>query len=163
LKILITGGKSAGALKLLKAFKNDEVVLADYGDVPVFSATSYQFISLGQKNEDTLAHTLLNHCLDNQVEIILPIHAFEIEPLAKAEILFNEFNVDILLPSMNAYEGYMNVGVSKANWVIYQKGAVRFSTQEAEEIPAYGKAHLLSGAFYFEMLDKELKLSLITI
>jgi len=163
LKVLITGGKSATALKLLKAFVRDEVVLADYGDVPALSSANYQLISLGQKNEEILAHNLLNVCLDNNIDVILPLHYFEIESLAKAGILFNEFNVTIVLPHMNTYQGYLNKTLAKTNWVIYNNGKVIFSTQEAAQIIAHGKKHNLSGAFYFELLEEELKLGLITI
>ncbi|MGY0037739.1 hypothetical protein [Pedobacter sp. NJ-S-72] len=63
MKTLITGGKSAQALKILKAFTNDQVLLGDYGDMPSFASAQYQFVSLGDKNEETIAHTLLNACL----------------------------------------------------------------------------------------------------
>ena len=98
MKILITGGKSAVALKVLKAFEQHEVIVADYGEVPSFSSSKYQLISLGEKNEDIIAHVLLNYCLDHGVDALVPLHEFEIEPIAKSKILFNEFNVSVLLP-----------------------------------------------------------------
>ena len=93
MKILLTGGKSAVALKLLKAFTNYKVVLADYGDVPLFATKDYELISLGIKNEEVLAHTLLNNCLNEGVDAILPIHSFEIEALAKAEVLLSLIHI----------------------------------------------------------------------
>lgn len=152
MKILLTGGKSAVALKLSKAFTNDQVVLADYGDVPVFASKDYAFISIGVKNEDVLAHNLLNVCLNENVDAVLPIHSFEVEALAKAEVLFNEFNITLLLP--NAFElanYFKTVEISKGeHWGVFNKGDLIFSTQVNEEIVELGKNKNLNGAFYIK-------------
>ena len=97
MKILITGGKSAQALKLLKSFANDTVIFADYGEVPKMSAPQYYFLSLGERNDDIIAHNLLNHCLNEGADAILPMNSFEIEELQKSRILFEEFNIKLML------------------------------------------------------------------
>jgi len=101
MKILITGGKSVQALKLVAAYVNDIVIMADYGEVPVFPSAKYQFVSLGERNDEIIAHNLLNHCLDLEVNAIVPLHAFEIDQLAKASVLFEEFNIQVLIPESN--------------------------------------------------------------
>ncbi len=157
MKILLTGGKSAVALKLLKAFTNDKVVLADYGDVPIFTSNDYQFISLGAKNESALAHNLLNNCLDEGVDTILPLHDFEIEALSKAKILYSEFNINILLPeATKIYEG----GIKTNSWVIYKHGELIFSTELNNEINNLANKDKISGAFY---MTTDCKLKIITI
>ena len=98
MKILITGGKSAQSLKLLKAYEQDTIILADYGDMPSFPSKHYQFLSLGERNDDTIAHNLLNHCLDEEADAIIPLHAFELEEVAKSVVLFEEFNIRVLIP-----------------------------------------------------------------
>lgn len=98
MKILITGGKSVQALKLVAAYENDTVLLADYGEVPSFPSAKYQFLSLGERNDDVIAHNLLNYCLDLEVDAIVPLHAFEIDQVAKAAVLFEEFNIQVLIP-----------------------------------------------------------------
>lgn len=98
MKILITGGKSVQALKLVTAYENDTVILADYGDVPLFPSAKYQFLSLGERNDEVIAHNLLNHCLDLEVDAIVPLHAFEIDQVVKATVLFEEFNIQVLIP-----------------------------------------------------------------
>lgn len=97
MKILITGGKSAQALKLLKAFLNDIIVFADYDEVPNMRADQYYFVSLGKRNEDVIAHNLLNHCLNEGVDAILPMNSFEAEEVQKSRILFEEFNIRVML------------------------------------------------------------------
>ncbi len=98
MKILITGGMSSKALKLLVKFTGDTIVLAEYGEVPAFPSAKYQFISLGVRNDDIIAHNLLSHCLDEEVEAVLPLHAFEIAEVAKSALLFEEFNIQVLMP-----------------------------------------------------------------
>jgi len=98
LKILITGGKSAQSLKLIKTFADDHIVLADYGGVPSFPSARYYFICLGERNDEIIAHNLLNHCLNEGVDAVLPLHEFEIADILKSKILFEEFNIQVLMP-----------------------------------------------------------------
>ncbi|KQC02151.1 hypothetical protein [Pedobacter sp. Hv1] len=162
MKILITGGKSATALKLLKAFTEHEMVLADYDEVPSFSSAAYRFVSLGAKNEDTLAHTLLNNCLDENVAAILPLHDFEIEALAKATILFKEFNIEVLLPNQGDLMQYLNSKKS-TNWAVFNHGNLIFATEPNETLIALAQATHLNGAYYVSEDDGQLNLALITI
>ncbi|WP_379092674.1 hypothetical protein [Pedobacter sp. UC225_65] len=162
MKILITGGTSATALKLLKAFTGHQVVLADYGEVPAFSSAAYRMISLGAKNEDTLAHTLLNYCLDENVEAILPLHHFELVPVAKSAVLFKEFDIEVLLPNHAALAQYSNLGKTE-NWAVFNQGETIFMTQPNEMLVHKAQTNQLSGAYYFDATDQEPNLSLITI
>jgi hypothetical protein len=98
LKILITGGKSIQALKLVKAYPNDEVILADYGGMPSFPSTTYRFSSLGAQNNDVIAHNLLTICLDEAVNAIIPLHQFEADEVLKSIVLFEEFNISVISP-----------------------------------------------------------------
>lgn len=96
MKVLITGGKSAPAFKLLKTFKQEEVILADYGEMPQFRSAAYQFISLGLLNMDTVAHTLLTFCLDHTINAIIPVNDFEEAAVEKSRVLFEEFGIQVL-------------------------------------------------------------------
>jgi hypothetical protein len=98
LKILITGGKSIQALKLVKAYPEDQVILADYGEMPSFPSATYQFISLGAQNNEVIAHNLLTICLDEAVDAIIPLHQFETEEVLKSAVLFEEFNIRVISP-----------------------------------------------------------------
>ncbi len=164
MKVLITGGKSALALKMLKAFELHQVLLADYGEMPNFSSSAYTFISLGEKNEDTIAHTLLNQCLNEGVDLILPLHAFEIIPIAKAKVLFNEFNIELLLPNADDLEAYFDqkTTLKQANWGIFKDGEILFSSTADDEFFTIGKTAILNGAFYFDR-STVANLKLITI
>ncbi|MES2653026.1 MAG: hypothetical protein V4663_14895 [Bacteroidota bacterium] len=164
MKVLITGGKSALALKMLKAFEQHQVLLADYGEMPNFSSSAYSFISLGEKNEDTIAHTLLNHCLNEGVDLILPLHTFEIISIAKAKILFNEFNIELLLPNADDLGAYFDEkpAAKLTHWVVFKNGEILFCSTADDKLLTIGKTAILSGAFYFDH-GTVANLNLITI
>lgn len=159
MKILITGANSALALKLSKAFTAYDVVLGDYGNVPTIKSDQYRLIAIGAKNEDTAAHQLLNCCLDNNVDVILPLHQFELTPVAKASVLFKEFNIDLLLPDIQIFNQFEGQFIS-SNIVILNKGEVVFSNLDKLDFSAFAN---LSGAFYVHQLAANIKLNLISI
>lgn len=161
MKILITGGKSSTALKVLKAFAQYQVILADYDEVPAFFSKDYRLISLGNKNEDTIAHTTLNYCLNEGVDAILPLQSYEIEAIAKSRILFNEFDIAVLLPDLTELAQYTS-DEKTTEWVVFVEGDPIFMTCTNEVVTAIGTQKHLNGAFYFENSSNP-KLSLITI
>jgi len=161
LKTLITGGKSSQALKLLKAFTRDQVLLADYGDAPSFSSAQYQFVSLGERNDETTAHNLLNACLDQDAARLLPLYAFELEAVVKSAVLFEEFNIHVLLPDLLTFSQYPIGGATNLqNWAVYDKGDLIYTS-----VPEIAQQYVsgLNGVFYLEETPGGLKLTLFTI
>lgn len=158
MKTLITGGNSATALKLSKAFTQHEVLLADYGEIPVFSSKNYQLKSLGLKNEDTTAHHLLSFCLDNEIAAILPLHPFEINATAKARTLFNEFNIQVILPAEKDIEKY-TTNIKSNDWLLFINGKLVYTSFHQLPVEINAEVENLSGAFYYLTNNK---LGLIT-
>lgn len=161
MKILITGAKSATALKLFKAFDQHQVLFADYGEIPAFMPKDYQLESLGQKNQDTLAHVLLSFCLDHGIEAVLPLYVQEIDAVSKANILFNEFGIEILLPKPEQIADFFENDVSSKEWLFCYKGSLIFSTIKPMPKLKNIASQNLSGVFYCSA--KDFKLQLITI
>jgi len=123
LKILITGGNNAKALKILKAFPGHFILFADYGDVPGLITENYAFSSLGHLNKESIAHILLNFCITEAVDSIIPLHNFEIEPIAKSAVLFGEYGIDVLLPPLDKLSGYMDTeNTSNTEFTVFVKG-----------------------------------------
>lgn len=150
MKILITGGKSAGTLKLLKAFDGHEIVLADYGETPAFTSPNYTFIGLGEEN-DAIAHNLLNLCLDHGIECLLPVHEFEITQVSKSSVLFEEFNITVLLPSVTDLPKFFfpkKVIDPKCPWAIFVQGEVKYPLDASVSLITLGKEADLNGVFY---------------
>ncbi|MFC4211164.1 hypothetical protein ACFOWA_08235 [Pedobacter lithocola] len=158
MKILITGGNNAKTIKLLKAFPNHFVLLADYGDVPGITTENYAFTSLGTLNADSIAHILLNFCITESIDTIIPLHSFEIEPLAKSAVLFSEYGIEVLLPNLDLIDQYVATEQSaNPELNIFVKGVCVFST--SNNIPQ-NFLEELNGAF---TLDKSSNYKLFTI
>jgi len=164
LKTLITGGKSAQALKILKAFTADQVLLGDYGDMPSFASAQYQFVSLGERNDETIAHTLLNACLDQEADRLLPLYQFELEAVMRSAILFEEFNIHVLLPDLISFPHYLADTVAdKLNWAVFDKGELLYATMPAADFSVLGKEKALNGVFYMNEDNNKQKQTLFTI
>lgn len=156
MKILITGGNSAKALKLMKAFPSHFVLLADYGDVPSVITENYAFSSLGILNKDSIAHILLNFCITEAIDSIIPLHDYELEPLAKSAVLFGEYGIQVLTPQPELIDSYLskekntfkNFAVFLHGECIFASGGEIFIRREEE----------CSGVFGYNFPDDELKL-----
>lgn len=162
MKTLITGGKSAQALKLLKAFSGDQVLLADYGEIPSFISSNYHFVSLGDRNDDTIAHTLLNACLDQEADRLVPIYHFELEAVMKSALLFEEFNVHVLLPGNGQFESFsLAAAGNPAHWVVYDRGSLVYASDPATGALSHHDG--LNGVFYISQSDQGPVLTLFNI
>ncbi|TDG36577.1 hypothetical protein EZJ43_08670 [Pedobacter changchengzhani] len=156
MKILITGANSAKALKLLKAFPNHFVLLADYGEVPGISTANYAFQSLGILNKESIAHILLNFCITNSIDSVIPMHEFEVEPMAKSSVLFNEYGIHVLLPSDNQLFKYIsNEKNTYQNFAVFVHGECVFASGNEIFIK---REEELNGVFGYNTADDDFKL-----
>jgi len=156
LKILITGGNHSKALKLMKAFPTHFVLLADYGDVPGMVTENYAFSSLGLLNKDSIAHILLNFCITEGIDSIIPLHQFEVEPIAKSAVLFGEYGIQVLLPDASLIAGYIaNEQTTFQNFAVFVKGECIFASGKEIFVSTDEK---LNGVFGYNVADDELKL-----
>lgn len=156
MKILITGGNNARALKLLKAFPKHFILFADYGEVPAVTTDYYAFASLGTLNKESIAHILLNFCITESIDCIIPLHDFEVEPLAKSAVLFKEYGIEVLLPSQKNLTTYLSQQkVNYNNIMVFIKGDCIFTNTESLPL---NKPVNLNGVFSFDQDGLELKL-----
>lgn len=156
MKILITGGNNAKALKLMKAFPSHFVLLADYGDVPGIVTENYAFSSLGILNKDSIAHILLNFCITEGIDCIIPLHQYEVEPIAKSAVLFGEYGIQVLLPDASLMAEYLDHEQNTfQNFAVFVAGECVFAS--GKEIFARTEEKL-NGVFGYNVADDELKL-----
>lgn len=84
MKTLITRSTYQGmALAIL--LRNQEVVFGDFYT---------QFPSV---NSSSLAHEILRFCLDKHIKQIFPSTVFELDALAEARVLFDEFGIELII------------------------------------------------------------------
>lgn len=158
MKILITGANHAKVLKLIKAFSGNLMVLADYGDVPIMQTEKFKFASLGVVNRDSIAHLLLNFCITEAIDSIIPLHHFEADAVAKASILFNEYGIEVLLPPAEKLSNYqLDKQDTNNHLAVFIKGECVFSTDEKK---ISKQLEEVNGVF---VVDESENLSLFTI
>ena len=156
MKILITGGNNAKALKLMKAFPNHFILLADYGEVPHIIADKYAFASLGVLNKDSIAHILLNFCITESIDSIIPLHHYEVEPLAKSAVLFAEYGIQLLAPQAEVVDSYLkNETETFQNFAVFVKGECIFASGGEIFIKQNDE---ISGVFGYHLPDDDLRL-----
>ncbi|MGA9648024.1 hypothetical protein [Pedobacter sp.] len=156
MKILITGGNNAKALKLMKAFPTHFVLLADYGDVPGIVSEHYAFSSLGILNKDSIAHILLNFCITESIDSIIPLHSFEVEPIAKSAVLFGEYGIDVLTPHADLVADFLSTEKNTfPNFAVFVKGECIFASGGEIFVK---KEEGFSGVFGYNSADDDFKL-----
>lgn len=138
----------------MKAFPSHFVLLADYGDVAGIITEKYAFTSLGVLNKESIAHILLNFCITESIDCIIPLYDFELEPLAKSAVLFDEYGIQVLLPEASILQHYVAEKASYQNFAIFINGECIFSTEEnfQKQFPQ------LNGVFGYNEVTSDLKL-----
>jgi hypothetical protein len=91
-KVLITSATSAQAHKLKNSLINDEVVLGDFTEMPVFMG----ILKLPSPATDTYAHEMLTLALDNGIDAIYLLNTQEAAVLLLSEQLFKEYNITLI-------------------------------------------------------------------
>lgn len=140
----------------MKAFPNHFVLLADYGEVAAIATEKYAFTSLGVLNQDSIAHILLNFCITEGVDCIIPLHQYEVEPIAKSAVLFSEYGIQVLLPEASSIAGYLNHEPNTfQNFAVFVGGECVFANGKEIFVRTEEK---LNGVFGYNVADDELKL-----
>lgn len=139
----------------MKAFPSHFVLLADYGDVPGIVTENYAFSSLGVLNKDSIAHILLNFCITEGIDCLIPLHQYEIEPIAKSAVLFGEYGIQVLLPEASLMAEYLNYEQNTfQNFAVFVSGECVFASGKEIFVRTDEK---LNGVFGYNAAD-ELKL-----
>jgi hypothetical protein len=71
--------------------------MGDHLDLPDFMLKSGKLIRLPNPGSVSYTHEMLTLCLDMGIEVIYLFHEPEISLLLKAETLFNEYHIKILV------------------------------------------------------------------
>lgn len=104
-KILITFGTRPLAMRIAKRLGADfEIVYASSEDIPQLLLASGKYAKIPKGLLPTFAHEVLKLSLDQQVDYVLPLGGFELEPLAAAKVLFEEYQISVLVPDKDLLE-----------------------------------------------------------
>lgn len=100
-RILITAGLEPLAQRLSKLLQGQgyETLFAESGEIPNILLASPDYKCLPYAVAPTFAHELLRLCLDEEVDVILPLRLAEMQVLAESATLFWEYGIEVLAPS----------------------------------------------------------------
>lgn len=95
--ILITAASFAVAYKLERYLNESEVYFAEQIELPAIPGK--KFIRIPAASSPIFISEMLKICLDNQIVKIFPLKRSEIKELSEANQLFNEYGINIIIPS----------------------------------------------------------------
>lgn len=155
---LITGASNAAAFRLARLFAKEGLVFGSNEQLSDFS--SFKFITIPLATSPSFCHELLKICLDNQIKEIFPLLKNEIIELASSKVLFEEFDIKIIMPSINFINlGLLNLDKSQCKVVI-----IKNSEFIAGDLPPQNKLPKEeSGIFYWEIVNDEVMFSLFAL
>lgn len=106
-KILITFGTRPLAMRIAKKIAgNFEVLYASSEEIPELLLKSGNYVSIPKGLLPTFAHEVLKLSLDQQVDYVLPLGGFELEALAEAKVLFDEYQIAVLVPDKDILDSF---------------------------------------------------------
>ncbi|MGE8428246.1 MAG: hypothetical protein ACN6O7_10230 [Sphingobacterium sp.] len=104
-KILITFGTRPLAMRIAKRLGADfEILYASSEDIPELLLASGKYAKIPKGLLPTFAHEVLKLSLDQEVDYVLPLGGFELEPLSTAKVLFEEYQISVLVPDKQLLE-----------------------------------------------------------
>ena len=99
-KIIITYGTRPLAQRVAQAIGEQlQVQFATSEQVP--SILQAKYLQIPTAANPTFAHELLKGCLDQQANYLLPLGFREMESLAEAALLFEEYGIQLLSPTLD--------------------------------------------------------------
>ena len=104
-KLLITYGTRPLAHRLANLLQGKyEIVFGSSEEIPGLLLNTNKYFQIPTGVNSTYAHEILKVCLDQGVEKVLPLGPMELAPLAEAKVLFEEYGIHILVPSLAVLE-----------------------------------------------------------
>ena len=93
--ILITAASTAKAHQLKKQIGALHTLLGDFADLPEIMVKTSKMIVLPNPQQETYPHEMLALCLDHSVDTIYLLREDEMNALAPATQLFDEYGITL--------------------------------------------------------------------
>ncbi|GAA4788132.1 hypothetical protein GCM10023231_15390 [Olivibacter ginsenosidimutans] len=103
MKLLITGGMSAFAQRVARSIpEGNEIIFGDAIAIPEVLVKSGKYQVIPFYRSPTFSHELLKLALNADIEVIVPLRKEEIRSLAESKVLFEEYGIQVAVPSLEA-------------------------------------------------------------
>ena len=107
MSILITAAATAYAYQIERLLsQTGELVFGDSGELPAVLLKSRKFMMIPDAKSPSFTHEFLKACLDQNVEMVLPLRRAELKALSEARTLFEEYGIRLIVPALPALEKY---------------------------------------------------------
>ena len=100
--ILITSGTSAFTQRVAELFPKSNIIFADSKPIPSLFLTNGKYIVIPSPQKASFVHEMLALCLDLSIHKLLPLNEEELIPLAKNRLLFEEYEITVLVPDVES-------------------------------------------------------------
>ena len=101
--ILLTYGTRPIAQRIAKALSpHHSIILASNEEIPSVLSNTYK--SIPNPANPVFAHEVLKLCLDQHIDLVIPLGAAEIEVLGASIILLKEYGISVIIPSLTSQQ-----------------------------------------------------------
>lgn len=136
--VLITAAASAESHRLQRTLELSDVIFADEQNLPAALFGKTRFIQIPSGGSFSFSHQLLSLCLDYAIEIVFPLRKTEVLALAEAKTLFEEYNIQVIVPEIAELAALLSTASSLGDEIVVAKDGMILSGQflEQNELPA---------------------------
>jgi len=135
-KILITFGTRPLAMRIAKKLGADfEILYASSEEIPELLLKSGNYAPIPKGLLPTFAHEVLKLSLDRQIDYVLPLGGFELEALSEAKVLFEEYQISVLVPDKDLLDTIpiMENPPADLSYILLSKGKNLFDSATYEK------------------------------
>jgi len=104
--VLITAANDSAAFRLARILNIEDIYFASDMDMPVLHGK--RFLRFPSADSPSFTHEVLKICLDNQITEVYPLMQNEIKELSASRLLFEEFGIILVIPSIKWIETRLN-------------------------------------------------------
>lgn len=106
-RILITFGTRGLGQRIAKLLEHEfDVFFASSEEIPSLLLNSGKYFKIPAGLMPTYAHEVLKISLDVHIDYVLPLGGYEFEPLAEAKVLFEEYDIKVIVPDHDVLQDY---------------------------------------------------------
>jgi hypothetical protein len=159
MSVLITAASDSVAFRLARLLIDKNLYMGSVEKMPPIGGT--KFIKIPSFDSPSFSHELLKLCLDNHIHEVYPLRKDEMIELTSSKLLFEEFDVKIIIPSIN----FINLKLSEHIVSLSNLIVLINSVIVCGNIPPFQSVPFEeeNGVFQWEIINDEVKFSLFAI
>jgi hypothetical protein len=159
MSVLITSASDSAAFHIARLLEDENLIFGTIEQMP--DITGSKFIRIPAASSPSFTHELLKICIDHQIHEIFPLMKDEIVELSSSRVLFEEFDIKIVIPSINSvYLNFLSPAPQLSKLVVMVNGVFI-----AGDIPPSSISEMQdeNGIFHWDIINEKVIFSLFFI